>query len=82
MQTYKECSDEQYEKALKIAHEEDLSSVPDELLYIAFTKYAADYMNLARVAVSVYHHSLLHRIKQKRDRLASELDKRKLKYVL
>ena len=81
MLNYKECTDEKFREAMDIIKTKPLTLVPTDLLYIAFTKYAADARSLGRVAVSTYHFDILRSTKRTRNTLGAELEHRGIRVM-
>lgn len=77
MQNYKECSFGKFESAMDLIRKEtNVTKIPDDILYIAYTKYRADAMQIS--CHSTYSASLLRGISIKRDKLFDELKRRNL----
>lgn len=76
MFNYVECPIEDFNRAMKIIRDTPYTEISTDLLYIAFTKYCADYRWTCHV-----HNSLCWSIKKKRDELGNELESRGIKVM-
>ena len=76
METYRTCTIEKFNEAMKTIKEKPLNEISTDLLYIAFTKYRSDIMQLGYAAHSTYIHGLYMDSKKKMDELGTELERR------
>ena len=77
----KECTDEKFREAMDIIKTKPLTLVPTDLLYIAFTKYAADARSLGQVAESPYHFEILRSARTTRNTFGEELERRGIRVM-
>lgn len=75
MKNYKECSDEEYERALSQKNTKNLKEITDEDLYILYTKFMHDYCTIDS-SWSSYTLDLSIKYKQRIDLYEKELKRR------